>query len=99
MKKIVWLCIVVFSLTACNTNTGDINEDTAGELKEYDYMESYTELDQYTINIKENNPYKRIILYEDTNGNIKYKSVLIKKTNRLKIIDIAQDQILFNNDI
>ncbi|UOQ84843.1 hypothetical protein [Gracilibacillus salinarum] len=97
MKKLVWLCIIVFSLTACNT--GDISGEAQEELQEYGYMENYMEIDQYTVNIKENNPYKRIILYEESNGSIKYKSVFIKKTNRLKIIDITQDQILFNNEI
>ena len=45
-----------------------------------------------------NNDYKRIILWKD-NDNEKYKSILLKKKNTLKIIDEKKDEQIYYGDI
>lgn len=66
---------------------------------------SYTELptvldtignDQFEQVIKTDNPNKRVILFEDEHHNKKFKSILIKHDNRLKVIDLENDRMMLN---
>ena len=54
--------------------------------------------DDYTSHLVVDNPGKRIFVFED-DGQQAYKTIYIKKTNRLKIIDLKNDGLLMNEII
>ena len=54
--------------------------------------------DDYTAHLVVDNPGKRIFVFED-DGQQAYKTIYIKKTNRLKIIDLKNDGLLMNEII
>ncbi len=55
--------------------------------------------DEYEEIVKTDNANKRVILFEDQNHNKLFKSIYIKHDNRLKVIDLAKDQMIFNEVI
>lgn len=82
--------------------TDHSNENKASSLTNYT---EYVTIDKQIENIKDyqakvvaNNPNKRIILFSDDNNVEQYKSIFIKDTNRLKIIELDNGQV-FNNVI
>ncbi|MGM8213224.1 hypothetical protein ACLIBH_10580 [Virgibacillus sp. W0430] len=52
----------------------------------------------YSVNVVEDNPNKRIIVLQDENGKNRVKSIYIKKTNRLKVIEFDKG-LIFNEVI
>lgn len=55
--------------------------------------------EEYDIQTVTDNEGKRILLLLDDEGTERYKSIFIKNTNRLKIIDLANDREIFNDPI
>lgn len=51
----------------------------------------------YNFQTVTDNEGKRILLLLDDEGTEQYKSIFIKKTKRLKIIDLANDREIFND--
>src|SRR5690606_8447136 len=45
--------------------------------------------------VTEDNNYKRIVLFRDARGQGKYKSIFVKDTNSLKLIDFRGGEIFF----
>ncbi|MFD1204577.1 hypothetical protein ACFQ38_05560 [Sporosarcina contaminans] len=71
---------------------------TANELKqlpEYATVASKINVNGLTAKVTENNSNKRIILFTDARGQGKYKSIFVKKTNSLKVIDFRGGEIFF----
>ncbi|WHX26937.1 hypothetical protein QNH47_03530 [Virgibacillus halodenitrificans] len=65
---------------------------------EFDIVEEQTGVDEDNMKVVENNPYKRVLLITNENGQQQFKSIFVKETNRLKIIDF-QNGLLFNEVI
>lgn len=57
-------------------------------MDEYATIAKKVDVDKYEVKVVEDNPYKRIILLEDANGNPDYKTIFIKNKSMLKIIDL-----------
>ncbi|GEM_PF-4281625 len=53
-------------------------------------MISLNRLFKLTIQIKE------VILFEEQNNNIKFKSIYIKRNKHLKVNDLREGQMIFN---
>lgn len=47
--------------------------------------------------VESDNPGTRVILFEDESGKKKVKSVYVKKENRLKVISLDDDGLLYND--
>lgn len=86
---------------------GEYTEDSIKEDKddvttfaEYDALDDKIDNDiaDYQIDVVEDNPGKRVLLLKDENGELKYKSIFIKETNRLKITEIG-GKMFFNRVI
>ncbi|AIF43979.1 hypothetical protein [Virgibacillus sp. SK37] len=65
---------------------------------EFDIVEEQTGVDEDHMRIVENNPHKRVMLITNENGQQQFKSIFVKDTNRLKIIDF-KNGLLFNEVI
>ncbi|WP_068672766.1 hypothetical protein [Oceanobacillus sp. Castelsardo] len=60
--------------------------------------ETLIPVNDYSPRVVEDNNQKRIILFEDENGQVSYKSIYIKKKDRLKVIETNTDDGLLYND-
>ncbi|MGE7879252.1 hypothetical protein [Peribacillus muralis] len=103
-KSIIALVASAAMLTACNSDMADEKEKPAeneqqketkagpetnkwSSLPEYDEIIEQIGEEDYALNKETDNDDKRVFLI-DLNGEKQYKTVFIKKTNRLKIIKI-----------
>lgn len=73
-------------------------EEDATQLPEYSSLMEQVAIEDFQLNVVEDNQGKRVMLIEDEQGQEKYKSIFIKKNNRLKIIEFNKGQI-FNEVI
>ncbi|WP_079527892.1 hypothetical protein [Halobacillus hunanensis] len=64
-------------------------------LLEYDTLDEVVDADDFSAQIMENNNHKRVILLTGDNGQPQFKSIYVKDTNRLKVIDF-KDGLVFN---
>ncbi|MEJ8776727.1 hypothetical protein [Pseudogracilibacillus sp. ICA-222130] len=83
-------------------DTTDIDEDSTKEetvtetpdttetyqFEETKIIESKVDMNGLSMDVVEDNPYKRIMLIKDENGHKQYKTIYMKKKNFLKIIDL-----------
>lgn len=77
------------------TNSKDTSAIT--ETPEYNSLTEIVNIADYQLDTEVDNPQKRIILLENQNGKEMYKSIFIKETGRLKIIEF--DKGLIFNDL
>lgn len=84
------------------------DEDTAPAPPEDNELESYEEYSKIAevadvsgqkAIVETDNPGTRVILFEEDNGKKTIKSVYVKKENRLKVISLDDDGLLFNDII
>ncbi|MGM9920369.1 MAG: hypothetical protein ACI33O_03930 [Bhargavaea sp.] len=59
--------------------------------------ESIIDMDGLTPKVVEDNYGKRIILYKDANSRPQYKTIFIKRTDMLKVIDLDSGQLYFGS--
>lgn len=62
--------------------------DTVAKLPEYKKLADTVDLSGYSAQIIEDNRGKRIILFKDANGQTKYKTIYVKYTGVVKIINL-----------
>src|SRR5699024_2917662 len=72
-----------------------INTEDIEDLLEYDTLDDVVGADDFNAQIVENNNHKRVILLKGDNGQPQFKSIYVKDTNRLKVIDF-KDGLVFN---
>src|SRR5699024_563209 len=78
----------------------DTNSEEAQEYAEYGTIEDHVDIDDLSTDVVEDNNHKRIILLEDNDGQPQYKSIYVKDSKRLKIIDVNDDDgLIFNETI
>ncbi|WP_373893289.1 hypothetical protein [Virgibacillus sp. CBA3643] len=81
--------------TAMNHQKVQIDTEDIDDLLEYDTLDDVVDADNFNAQIVENNNHKRVILLKGDNGQPQFKSIYVKETNRLKIIDF-KDGLVFN---
>lgn len=54
---------------------------------------------EYLMQVETDNQNKRILFFENDNGEKLFKSIYIKHDQRLKVIDLAKDQMVYNEKI
>ncbi|GKV67115.1 MULTISPECIES: hypothetical protein [unclassified Sporosarcina] len=83
-------------------NTEDQSASTDSGLSQYEesaVLEDHLPMDELTSRVEADNPGKRIILFENQNGEKVYKSIFIKHDQHVKIIDLKEDNLLFEGRI
>lgn len=76
------------------------DSSSLSEYEEYPYLDKEIDnLDNYDPIVETDNPNKRVILYKADNNEKKYKSIFIKRQNRLKIIQLDDNGEIFNKII
>lgn len=77
-----------------NSNYGQqVNQDITG-LEEYASIASVINPTSFTTRVTEDNVSKRVILFSDNYGRTQYKSVFVKKTGLLKVINLKGGVVL-----
>ncbi|WP_342576161.1 hypothetical protein MHH37_10055 [Solibacillus sp. FSL K6-1781] len=77
----------------------DISEEEAAKLPEYNIIRKQIGDGSYKIVIIANNEETRILHFLNAQGELQYKAVFVKETNRLKIINTKGDGNIFNQVI
>ncbi|WP_404455217.1 hypothetical protein [Oceanobacillus kapialis] len=72
------------------TQKAQIDTEDINDLLEYDKLDEVADVSKFNTQVVENNPHKRIILLKDDNGQPQFKSIFVKDTNRLKIINLHE---------
>lgn len=73
-----------------------IDHDEWSSLSEYDTIIQYIDKKDYTFKTVTDNQNKRILLLTNQDGKEQYKTIFIKNTSRLKIIDLDGEGEIFN---
>jgi len=74
-------------------------ENDVADFEEGDALQDTIDLEGLTMETATDNPNKRVLLFSNDEGQKEYKSVFIKQKNRLKIIDIKNDDLLLNEEL
>ncbi|MFB5086568.1 membrane lipoprotein lipid attachment site-containing protein [Psychrobacillus sp. PGGUH221] len=79
-------------------------EDTTAQsdlksFPEFVMLAKHIDLTKYTANVETDNEGTRIIFFENSEGHKEYKSTFVKNENRLKIIKLDDDGLIFNEII
>lgn len=77
----------------------DLSEEEAAKLPEYNIIRKQIGDGSYKIVIIANNEETRILHFLNAQGELQYKAVFVKETNRLKIINTKGEGIVFNQVI
>lgn len=77
----------------------ELSEEEAAKLPEYNIIRKQIGDGSYKIVIIANNEETRILHFLNVQGELQYKSVFVKETNRLKIINTKGEGIVFNQVI
>ncbi|QTD40058.1 hypothetical protein [Sporosarcina sp. Te-1] len=72
-----------------------IAADTLTQLPEYATVASKVDVSGLQAKITEDSNYKRVILFKEANGQGKFKSIFVKNTNKLEIIDLKAGQVFY----
>lgn len=80
------------------SDDGRVAEDTSS-LPELQKILEKIDNNDYSYRKVSDNKGKRILLLMDEEGQEKYKSIFIKETDRLKIVELENDMIIFNDPI
>lgn len=110
-KPVAALMISAVLLTACNTEESadlstvatesklaeDLQQQDWASLPEYDTIIDTVGDRPFEIEMVEDQQGKRVLLIVDSDGAAQYKTIFVKKTNRLKIIHIDGEGLLFND--
>ena len=62
--------------------------DEIVQLPEYKTLSATTDLSGYSVHTVEDNSNKRILLFKDENGHAKYKTIFMKKSSIVKVINL-----------
>ncbi|AVR00317.1 hypothetical protein OBCHQ24_15325 [Oceanobacillus iheyensis] len=84
--------------TEMNYQQAHMDTEDIDDLLEYDTLDNVAVADNFNSQIVGDNPHKRIILLKDDNGQPQFKSIFVKDTNRLKIINLHEG-LVFNRII
>ncbi|MFD1173265.1 hypothetical protein [Oceanobacillus picturae] len=76
--------------TEMNHQKAQVDTENMDDFLEYDTLNDVADADHFNSEIVEDNPHKRIILLKDDNGQPQFKSIFVKDTNRLKIINLHE---------
>src|SRR5699024_7444385 len=81
----------------------DDNSKEKSDLAQYDeynvVSSKIKDIDSYPARVETHNPNTRVILFGEDNGQKDYKSIFVKRENRLKIIDLKKDNQIYNDII
>lgn len=80
-----------------NHQKAQVDTENIDDFLEYDTLDDVADVDHFNSEVVEDNPHKRIILLKDDNNQPQFKSIFVKDTNRLKIINL--DEGLEYNEI
>ncbi|MFF5994042.1 hypothetical protein AAGS61_04670 [Lysinibacillus sp. KU-BSD001] len=73
------------------------NDEQWASLPEYHVIMEQIGTKDYNVETVTDNEEKRILLISDESGESQYKTIFIKQTQRLKIIEMGEDGQIFND--
>lgn len=96
MRKLVLAFIFsILFIAGCSSSAG---EGDLNDFPEYENLTQYINMEHVQAEVAEDNTGERVILFKDDGGEVRYKSIFIKETNRHKIVQTDEPN-LFNDEI
>ncbi|MDZ5710762.1 hypothetical protein [Jeotgalibacillus haloalkalitolerans] len=95
MRKILLAAFSIMIIAGCSRTADHIDLTT---FPEYENLAEYVDTDNYSTEIAEDGPGERVIIFKEDNGEVQYKSIFVKDTNRHKIVQ-TDGPNLFNDVI
>lgn len=71
--------------------------DQTSKIAEYAKLSSVVNVTNLNLQVVEDNASKRILTLKDQNGRVKYKSIFVKRTNMLKVINTKGGQVFYGS--
>ncbi|PAD34868.1 hypothetical protein [Terribacillus saccharophilus] len=81
-----------------NTSLIQNNETKLQDYTEYEVLNEKVNIQKYQTKVETDNKNTRILIMSDDEDQEKYKSIFIKDTNRLKIIEFKRG-LIFNEEL
>lgn len=85
--------------TATTESSTSSQQNALEEFEEAPIIEKTIDVSDLQLNIETDNPNKRVLFFSTDTGQKRYKSIFVKRTERLKIIDLSDEGILYNREI
>lgn len=85
--------------TESDDTTQTTDNSGISDYAEFQTIANYIDTTSHTGNVQSDNKGNRIIIFSDLNGHKKYKSIFVKRANRLKIVHFDNDGLIFNDVI
>jgi hypothetical protein len=85
--------------TAITESSTSPQQNALEEFEEAPIIEKTIDVSNLQLKIETDNPNKRVLFFSTDTGQKRYKSVFVKRTKRLKIIDLSDEGILYNREI
>lgn len=82
-----------------NDDGSSANNEGIKSFPEFNIIAEHIDLDAYSGTVQTDNRGNRVITFADANGHKKYKSIFVKRDNRLKIVHFDDDGLIFNEII
>ncbi|MEI4769823.1 lipoprotein [Psychrobacillus sp. FJAT-51614] len=85
-----------------NAEKGANSTEVQSDIKsfpEFIMLAKNIDLTKYIANVETDNEGTRVIFFENSEGHKEYKSIFVKNENRLKIIKLDDDGLIFNEII
>ncbi len=110
MKKWLVVFMGVMVLGGCASDNAvdrkvlgkGVNVEQLAELEgyeEYEVLSEKIDLVTYEVVIETDNPGNRVLLFAEANGEKVYKSIFIKNNNHLKIINLHDEGLIYNDNL
>ncbi|TFE01567.1 hypothetical protein [Jeotgalibacillus salarius] len=82
-------------LAGCNATVGEGNLDA---FPEFENLDRHVDVESFETEIDKDDPEERVILLKEDGGEVQYKSIFVKDTDRHKIVQTGGEN-LFNDVI
>lgn len=94
MKKIVVALALTLWLAGCSGE-----DHTLHEYEEYSLISEHIDVSEYEAEVETDNDGTRVLFFEDEAGEKVYKSVYVKDAQRLELIHLGEQGVLYDGTL
>ncbi len=91
--------IIEDTITTNSESAISPKQDVLADFEEEATIKETIDISTLQMELETDNANKRVLFFSTDKGQKRYKSIFIKRTERLKIIDLSDDNILYNQEI
>lgn len=96
MKKWLLAAVIAVLLAGCS---GPETENELTQYEEYEILQEQLDLEELDVTVEADNSGNRVLIFSTESGEKKHKSIFVKDTEHLKIVNLGDDGLLYNDVI